>query len=252
MELLTDNDLLIMFEEGTRGGICQATYRYAKANNKYMKNYDRNIESSFLKYLDAGWPMCKKLPVSDFKWVDDLSIFTEDFIKNYDENSDKGYISEVDIEYPINIHMQHNDLPFLPERMKINKGSKLVCNVRNKENYVIHILALKQALNHGLKLAKVHRVIEFTQEAWLKPYIDMNTELRKHAKNEFEKNFLKLMKNAVFGKTMENVSNHRDIKLVTSDKQRSILVSEPNYHSSKMHNKRFDDNRNEKSRSKNE
>ena len=87
--------------------------------------------------------MCKKLPVSDFKWVDDLSIFTEDFIKNYDENSDKGYISEVDIEYPINIHMQHNDLPFLPERMKINKGSKLVCNVRDKENYVIHILALK-------------------------------------------------------------------------------------------------------------
>ena len=137
--------MLIMFEEGTRGGICQATYRYAKANNKYMKNYDRNTESSFLKYLDTnnlhGWPMCKKLPVSNFKWIDDLSIFTEDFIKNYDENSNKGYIFEVDIEYPINIHMQHSDLPFLPERMKINKGSKLVCNVRDKENYVIHILA---------------------------------------------------------------------------------------------------------------
>ena len=147
LELLTDNDMLIMFEEGTRGGICQATYRYTKANNKYMKNYDRNTESSFLKYLDTnnlhGWPMCKKLPVSNFKWIDDLSIFTEDFIKNYDENSNKGYIFEVDIEYPINIHMQHSDLPFLPERMKINKGSKLVCNVRDKENYVIHILALK-------------------------------------------------------------------------------------------------------------
>ena len=177
--------------------------------------------------------MCKKLPVSDFKWVDDLSIFTEDFIKNYDENSNKGYIFEVDIEYPINIHMQHSDLPFLPERMKINKGSKLVCNVRDKENYVIHILALKQALNHGLKLAKVHRITEFRQEAWLKPCIVMNTELRKHAKNEFEKNFFKLMNNAVFVKTMENVRNHRDIKLVTSDKRRSILVSEPNYHASK-------------------
>ena len=117
--------------------------------------------------------------------------------------------------------------------MKINKGSKLVCNVRDKENYVMHILALKQALNHGLKLTKVHRVIEFRQEAWLKPHIDMNTELRKHAKNEFEKNFFKLMNNAVFGKTMESVHNHRDIKLVTSDKRRSILVSEPNYHSSK-------------------
>ena len=134
-----------------------------------MKNYDKNKESSFLEYLDAnnlyGWPMCKKLPVSDFKWVDDLSIFTEDFIKNYDENSDKGYILEVDVEYPENIRVLHSDLLFLPERMKINKGSKLVCNVHDKENYVIHILALKQELNHGLKLTKVHRVIELRQEA---------------------------------------------------------------------------------------
>ena len=237
MELLTDNDLLIMFEEGTRGGICQATYRYAKANNKYMKNYDRNIESSFLEYLDAnnlyGWPMCKKLPVSDFKWVDDLSIFTEDFIKTYNGNSDKGYTFEVNVEYPKNIHKLHSDLPFLPQILKINEDSKPFCNVRDKENYVIHILTLKQAFNHGLKLAKVHRVIEFTQEAWLKPYIDMNNELHINAKNEFEKNFFKLMNNAVFGKTMENVRNHRDIKLVISDKRRSILASEPNYHLSK-------------------
>ena len=202
-----------------------------------MKNYDKNKESSFLIYDDAnnlyGFAMCKKLPVSDFKWVDDLSIFTEDFIKNYDENSDKGYISEVDIEYPINIHMQHNDLPFLPERMKINKGSKLVCNVRDKENYVIHILALKQALNHGLKLSKVHNVIEFRQNAWLKSYIDMNTELRKKAKNEFEKELFKLMNNSVFGKTMEDVRNHRDIRVITTDKRKSILASESNYHSTK-------------------
>ena len=98
---------------------------------------------------------------------------------------------------------------------------------------MVHIRALELALNHGLKLTKVHRIIQFDQEAWLKPYIDMNTELRKNAKNDFEKNFLKLMNNAVFGKAMENVRNHRDIKLVTSDKRRSILVSEPNYHSSK-------------------
>ena len=156
--------------------------------------------------------MCKKLPVSDFKWVNDLSIFTEDFIKNYDESRDKGYILEVDVEYPRNVHKLHSDLPFLPERMKINKCTKLVCTTYNKENYVVHILALKQALNHGLKLTKVHRVIEFRQEAWLKPYIDMNTELRKKAKNEFEKNFFKLMNNAAFGKTMENVRSHRDIK----------------------------------------
>ena len=179
--------------------------------------------------------MSQMMPVRNFKWIekDDISKFDEEFIKNYDENSDKGYILEVDVEYPKDLHKLHSDLPFLPERMKINKCDKLVCNVRDKENYVIHILALKQALNHGLKLTKVHSVIEFRQEYWLKPYIDMNTELRKNAKNDFEKDFFKLMNNSVFGKTMENVRNHRDIKLVTTDKRRSILVSELNYHSSK-------------------
>ena len=124
----------------------------------------------------------------------------------------------------------HEGLPFLPERIKIDKCKKLVCNLYYKENYVVHIRPLKQALNHGLILNKVHRVIEFNQEAWLKPYIDMNTEYRKNAKNDFEKDFFKLMNNAVFGKTMENVRKHRDIKLVTTDKRRNLLVSEPNYH----------------------
>ena len=94
----------------------------------------------------------------------------------------------------------------------------------------MHINSLKQALNHGLKLKKIHRIIEFNQEAWLKPYIDMNTELRKLASNDFEKDFFKLMNNAVFGKTMENIRKHRDIKLITTNKRRSKLVSEPNYH----------------------
>ena len=121
LELLTDNDTLMMFEEGTRGGRCQATYRCAKANNKYMKNYDKNKELSFLRYDDAnnlyGWSMCKKLPVGDFKWVDDLSMFTKDFIKNYDEKDDKGYLFVVDVEYPKNLNKLHSDLPFLPKRM---------------------------------------------------------------------------------------------------------------------------------------
>ena len=118
--------------------------------------------------------------------------------------------------------------------MKNNKCKKLVCNLCNKKKYVVHIRSLKQALNHGLQLKKVHRIIEFNQEAWLKPYIDMNTELRKIAKNDFEKDFFKLMINTVFGKTMENVRKHRDIKLVTTDKKRSKLVSEPNYHTIKL------------------
>ena len=105
-----------------------------------------------------------------------------------------------------------------------------MCNLRNKKKYVVHIRSLKQALNHGLKLKNVYRIIEVNQEAWPKSYIDMNTESRKIAKNDFEKDFFKLMNNAVFGKTMENVRKHRDIKLVTTDKKRSKLVSEPNYH----------------------
>ena len=118
--------------------------------------------------------------------------------------------------------------------MVINNTKKLVCNLNYKRNYVVHINVLKQALDHGLKLKKVHRVIEFEQEAWLKEYIDVNTELRKKATNDFEKDFFKLMNNAVFGKTIENVRKHRDIKVVKSDKKRNKLVSEPNFHTMKL------------------
>ena len=149
---------------------------------------------------------------------------------NYEENNDKGNILEVDVKYPRKLHDIHSDLPFLPKRSKIDKCKKLVCNLLNKKKNVVHIKSLKQALNHGLKLKKIHSIIESNQEAWLKPYIDMNTELRKVASNDFQKDFYKLMNNAVFGKTMESVRKHRDIKLVTTNKKRSKLVSEPNYH----------------------
>ena len=113
------------------------------------------------------------------------------------------------------------------------KCSKLVSSIHDKQNYVFRICTFKQALIHGLILKKVDRVVQFNQKAWLKPYIDMNAELRKEAKNDFEKDFFKLMNNAVFGKTMENVRKHRDIKLVTTDEKRNKLVSEPNYHTTK-------------------
>ena len=118
--------------------------------------------------------------------------------------------------------------------MVINNIKKLVRNLNDKKNYVVPINVLKQALDHRLKLRKVHRVIEFDQEAWLKEYIDFNTELRKKATNDFEKDFFKLMNNAVFGKTMENVRKHRDIKLVKTDKKGNKLVSEPNFHTMKL------------------
>ena len=137
------------------------------------------------------------------------------------------------MEYPKTLFNSHKDLPFLPERKKVEKVEKLICSIEDKQKYVIHIRAWKEALNHGLKLKKVHRVIKFNQKLWLKTYIDMNTKLRTNAKNQFEKNCFKLMNNSVFGKTMENVRNYGEIKLVTSDKRRKQLVSKPNYHSHK-------------------
>ena len=137
LELLTDIYMLLMIEKGIRGGICHAIHRYAKANNKYIKNYDKNKELSYLMYLDAnnlyGWAMSQKLPVNNFKWKTNMSRFDTDFIKNYDEDSKEGYILKVDIEYPKDLHDLHSDLPFLPERMKINKCNKLVCNLFDKK-----------------------------------------------------------------------------------------------------------------------
>ena len=170
LELITDIDMLLMVEKGTRDGICQAIRRYALANNKYMENYDKDIISSYLLYLDAnnlyGWAMSQKLLVNGFKWVEKsrLSRFNKIFTKNYDENSDKGYFHEVDVDYPKKLFNLHKDLPFLPERKKVNKVEILICNIEDKEEYAIHIKVLKQALNHGLVLTKVHRVIQFNKK----------------------------------------------------------------------------------------
>ena len=194
-----------------------------KQIKKYMRNYDEKEESSYIQYLDAnnfyGWAMSHKLPVKSFKWEKNMLKFTKEFIKFFDEDSDKGYILEVDFKYPKKLHDLHSDLPFSPER--IDKCRKLACNLYYKKKYVVHVRSLKQALNHGLILKKVHRVVQFNQEAWLKPYIDLTTDLRKKAKNNSEKDFFKLMNNAVFGKTMQNVRKNKDIKLVTTDKRRS-------------------------------
>ena len=242
LELLTDYDMPLMIEEGIRGGICHSIQRYAKANNKYMKDYDKKKNSSYIQYLDAnnlyGKAMTEKVSVRGFRWMDDISKMDEDFVRGYDKNDIKECILEEDVDYPNELQNLHSDLPFLPERMVINNTKKLVCSLHDKKNYVVHINVLKQALDHGLKLRKVHSVIEFDQEAWLKKYINFNTELRKNALNHFEKDFFKLMNNAVFGKTMENVRKHRDIKLVKTDKKRNKLVSEPNYHAMKL----IDDN----------
>ena len=169
-----------------------------------MKDYDKNKESSYIQYWDVnnlyGWAMSQKLPVNSFQ-------FNKYFIKYYNEESDEGYLFEADVKY----------LEKLPERMKIEEVEKLLANLHDKTEYVIHIRNLKQALNHGLVLKKVRRVIKFNQNVWLKPYINMNTDLRKKARNDFEKDFFMLLNNELFGKAMENARKHRDIKLVTTE-----------------------------------
>ena len=165
--------------------------------------------------------MSQKLPINGFKWVKNLFKFNESFIKGYNENSDRGCFLEMDVVYMNNLFNSHKDLPYLPERKKLGKIEKLIWGIEDKEKYVVHIRTLKQALKHELILKQVHKVIQFNQKAWLKPYINMKTKLRKEAKNEFEEDFFKLMNNSVFGKTMENVRKYRYIKLVTADKRRN-------------------------------
>ena len=228
LELQTDPNMLLIFERGIQGGITQAVHRYVKANNKYMGDqYDPEEENRFLQYLDMnnlyGWVMSQPLLTGGFRWVDvsDISKLSKS----------KGYLLEVDVKYPKELHNLHNDLPFMCEKMEINGVEKLIPNLRDRKNYVIHIEALNQALKHGLILEKIHRVIEFNQFAWLKPYIDMNTKLRAKALNDFKKDFFKLMNNSVFSKMMENIRKHKDIKLVTIDKDYLKNAMKPNFKS---------------------
>ena len=226
--------MLLFFERGIRGGITQAVHRYAAANNKYMGNkYNPKNESVYLPHLDAnnlyGGTMCVYLPTGGFKWKSNVEDFTRERIAKLAKKKNKGYTLEVDVDYPKELHEKHNDLPFLPEKLTLHKVEKLVPNLNNKRKYIVHIKALNQALNHGLVLKKVHRVIEYNQSAWLRGYINHNTILRMNSTSEFAKDFFKLMNNSVFGKTMENIRMHKDMKLVTSEKKYNKQVMKPNF-----------------------
>ena len=232
-ELITDPDMLLMFERGIRGGITQVVHRYASANNKYMMEdlYDPNKESSYLQYLNAnhlyGWAMPHLLPTSKFKWVD----IKPSQISTLAASKIKGYLLEVNVKYPTDLHDSHNDLPFMCDKMEINKVEKLVPNLKDKKNYVIQIQALDQALIHGLVLERIHRAIEFNETDWMKPNIDFNTKLRTAATNDFEKDFFKLINNSVFRKTMENIRKHRNIKLITNKDKYLRTIMKPNFKS---------------------
>ncbi|KAL4153106.1 hypothetical protein QTP88_000939 [Uroleucon formosanum] len=202
LDLLTDIDQILIFESGIRGGLSQCSQRYSKANNKYMEDkFKKKEESIFLQYLEAnnlyGWAMSKYLPTGDFKWVDNVNNFD---VMNISDKSCKGYILEVDLSYPKELHDIHSDFPLAPERHFDNKQlPKLLTTLYDKKKYIIHYETLKLYINLGLKIEKIHRVLEFSQSPWLKSYIDFNTNLRSEAKNEFEKEYFKLMNNSVYG-----------------------------------------------------
>ena len=191
--------MLLMFERGIKGGITQSVNRWAKANNPYMgSEFDPDEKTNYLQYLDAnnlyGWAMSQPLPTGGFCWVD----IKPDKSSQLAKRKSKGYLLDVDVRYPKELHDSHNDLPFMRERIKINGVKNLIPNLYDKKRYIIHIRALEQALKHGLVLKRIHRVIEFKQFAWMKEYIDFNTRLRTAAANGFEKDFYKLMNNAIF------------------------------------------------------
>ena len=225
LELLTDPDVLLLFEKGIRGGISMIPNRYGKANNKFMgEKYDPSQPSKYLAYLDAnnlyGWAMMKPLPVGDFKWM------TAEELENW---KDTPCILEVDLEYPRGLHDLHNDYPLAPERLKIGGVEKLIPNLWDKEKCIVHHENLELYLELGLKVKKIHRKIKFREEPWMRSYIELNTRLRANGKNDFEKDFFKLMNNSVFGKTMENIRNRVDVKLVNNRGVAEKLSAKPNF-----------------------
>ena len=242
LELLSDSNMLLMFEEGIRGGISIISNRYGEANNKYMrKGFNKNKPSKYLMYLDAnnlyGCAMSEKLPTHGFKWLLDREIgklFNNQVLQVWEKIP---CILEVDLEYPENLHDLHNDYPFCPERVKCKNGvEKLIPNLNDKTKYVIHYKNLIQCLRAGIKLKKIHSGIKFVESEWMKPYIDKNTNLRAMTKNNFEKDFYKLMNNSVFGKTMENLRNRVDVRLVNTKEKLRKLVAKPNFKSRKIFN----------------
>ena len=234
LELLSKPNMLLMFEKGIRGGISMISNRYGEANNKYMgKRYNKNELNKYLMYLDAnnlyGYAMSEKLPTHGFNWLSGGEmerLFNNQVVQVWEKTP---CILEVDLEYPEDLHDKHNDYPYCPERVECkNRVEKLIPNLRNKTKYVIHYKNLIQCLKAGLKLKKIHNGIKFKESEWLKPYIDKNTNLRTQAKNNFEKDFFKLMNNSVFGKTMENIRNRVNVKLVNTKEKLKKLVAKPN------------------------
>src|SRR5436190_11816271 len=225
IDLIRNSTMHLFIEEAIRGGVSMISTKYSKANNKYMGDYDPTKESKYIIYLDCNalysTAMMEKLPHSNFKWCT-----SQQYLDNTDENI--GYILQVDLEYPKSLHDIHNDYPLAPERMH----GKLIPNLYNKRNYILHYSALQKYVELGMQVVTVHKVLQFNQKAWLKPYIKFNINKRMNALNDFEKKFYKDLLNSLFGKTIENQRKYNSIKLVLEDKLEKY-VSKPAFKDSK-------------------
>ena len=258
LELLTDIDQHLFIEKGIRGGISMVSKRHAKANNPFCSEYNPTKPNTWIEYLDANnlyaWSMMQCLPKGNFEWVEAENIKE---VLTAPPDSPIGYILEVDLQYPKELHDSHSDYPLAPESLcvpenwfsdyqhnllkklqhKYTECKKLVPNLHNKEKYVLHYRNLQYYLKQGMILGKVHRILKFSQSAWMAPYINLNTELRKRAKSDFEKDFFKLMNNSVFGKTMENLRKRIRVNLLRpngeGDKIRR-LIADPAFQSRKL------------------
>ena len=248
LELLHDYDMMMMFERGIRGGITHIAKRYAEANNKYMIEYNPDKPSTYIQYLDAhnlyGWAMSQSLPTNGFKWMKNLTIDTLMSILDKancsrtdpkeqggfgGRHSPRGYIFEVDLDYSSDLWGSHNDYPLAPEKNNFNGDEKLISHFKPRKHYVVHYRSLRQCLGLGMRVTAVHRGLMFNQSPWMEPYIRKNTELRMIAANSFEKDFFKLMKNSVFGKTIENIRKRQNILLVDDRSKAAKLTTRPNF-----------------------
>jgi len=231
LELFQDIDMQLFIESGIRGGVSMISTRYARANNKYMKeHYNPSLESVYLVYLDCNalysTAMCKPLPVNEFHWTNETDYLTN-------TNEEYGFILEVDLKYDKSLHDLHNDYPLAPE--KIN--GKLIPNLKDKTKYILHYKTLQKYEELGLVVTKYYRILKFKQSEWLAPYINFNNEKRKLAQNDFEKDFYKLLNNSLFGRTIMNQRKFKNIYLVDELKL-TKYVSKPHFDCSK----KFDNN----------
>ena len=233
LERLESYEMLLMLENGIRGGICQSVTRYAKANLPNINgiNYNKSKPQTYLSYFDCvnlyGKSMLSDLPYKDFEWYYDLTLD----VMLIDDEAEYGYILEVDIDYPEKLHDKHAEFPFLPQNdYPLNsKVIKLLTTLSSKKNYVVHYRNLKQAINNGLIITKIHRIIRFAQSKWMAPYVQLCTSMRVKASSEFERQFWKLLVNSVFGKCMENVRKRISMKLTANDKIAHKYMKKPNF-----------------------